>query len=96
MSFRWKPSTRTGVALALLLSVGLLLGLSAAAHSHDGDFSLSHCEACRLASSATPILVVLLILLSTLPESGPTLVPAPAFRAQTHRRRIRSRGPPLV
>ena len=96
MPFRWKPSTRIGVALALLVSVGVLLGLSAAAHSHDGNFSLSHCEACRLASGATPILVVLLILLSTLPETGPTHAPAPAFRTQTHRRRIRSRGPPLV
>jgi len=96
MSLGWRPSTRTGVTLALLLSVGVLLGLSVAAHSHDGDFSLSHCEACRLANSATPILVVLLVLLSTLPETGPTHAPAPAFRTQTHRRRIRSRGPPLV
>lgn len=96
MTFKRKRSTQVGLALALLVSVGLLLGLSAAAHSHDGDSSLSHCEACRWASQATPVLAVLLILLLTLPESGATLLPAPAFRAQTHRRRTRSRGPPLV
>jgi hypothetical protein len=96
MAFGRTQSGRTGLALALLVSVGVLLGLSAATHSHDGGFSTAHCEACRWAADATPALVVLLVLLLTLPESGPTLLAIPAFRAQTERRRPRSRGPPLV
>ena len=96
MAFRWTWSRRTGLALALLVSVGVLLGLSAATHFHDGGFSTAHCEACRWASDAIPILIVLLVLVLTLPESGPAQVPAPAFRAQTVRPRLRSRGPPLV
>jgi hypothetical protein len=95
MAFGWTRSRRTGLALALLVSVGVLLGLSAVAHSHDGGFSPSHCEACRWTSNATPILAVLLIFLLTLPESGPTHVAAEVLRPQASRRLRRPRGPPL-
>jgi hypothetical protein len=96
MAFGWTRSRRAGLALALLVSVGVLLALSAATHSHDGGFSTAHCEACRWAGDAAPLLVVLLVLLLTLPESGPAHVPTPAFRTLASRRRLRSRGPPLV
>ena len=96
MAFGQTRSVRIGLVLALLVSVGILLGLSPVLHSHDGDLSGSHCEACRWARSASPALVVLLVLLSTLPESGPAHALAPVFRAQATRRRARSRGPPLV
>jgi len=87
---------RLGIVLALLVSVGLLLGLSALAHSHDGGFTPSHCEACRWAADATPVLAVLLALLLTSPESGQARTALTPLRAQASRRRIRSRGPPLV
>ena len=86
---------RAGLVLALLVSVVFLLGLSAAAHSHDGRVSPSQCEVCRWASDATPLLAVLLVVLLTLPESGPTHIPARVFWTQTARRRHLSRGPPL-
>ena len=85
-----------GVVLALLLSVGVLLALSPVTHSHDGGFNPTHCEVCRWAGDATPTLAVLLILLLRLPESGWTHALAPVIPVQTSRRRIRSRGPPLV
>jgi hypothetical protein len=96
MTFGWTRSRRTGLALALLVSVGVLLGLSAATHSHDGGFSTAHCEACRWSIDTAPALVVLLIFLLTLPECGSAQVPVPAFRTQTSHRRLHSRGPPLV
>jgi len=96
MAFARTRSVRTGLVLALLLSVGILLGLSPVTHSHDGGFSLSHCEACRWASDATPILAMVLVLFLMLPESGPAHAPAPVLRAQQTRRRARTRGPPLV
>jgi len=87
---------RIGLALALLLSVGALLGLSALTHSHDSGFTPSHCEACRWGGDGTPALVILLAFLLTLPESGQTRTALTPLRAQASRRRIRSRGPPLV
>ena len=97
MSSRWTRSNRTSIALVLLVSVGALLGLATLSHSHDdGSYSASHCEACRWASDAIPLLAVLLVLLLTLPESGPAQRLVPAFWSQASRRRLRSRGPPLV
>jgi len=95
MTFWRKRSTRVSLALALLVSVGLLLGPASSIHSHDGGFS-GHCEVCRLANAAAPALVVLLVILLTLPETGRTVVPVAVFRSQTARRCRRARGPPLV
>ena len=96
MVLKQAQGMRLGIVLALLVSVGVLLGPSALTHSHDGGFTLSHCEACRWAGDATPALVVLLAFLLTLPESGQARAPLTPLRAQASRRRIRSRGPPLV
>ena len=95
MAFWRNRNTQAGVALALLLGLALLVGLSSAVHSHDTGTSAGHCEICRLAKTATPAPVILLVLLLTLPESGPTFLPAPVLRPQTPRRHRRSRGPPL-
>ncbi len=87
---------RIGLALALLLSVGCLLGASAVTHSHHGDAAQSQCTVCRWASEATPALVGALVLLLTLPESGRAVVLVHAYRPQPHARRGRARAPPFV
>ncbi len=87
---------RLGIVLALLVSVGVLLGLSALTHSHDSGLTPSHCEACRWAGDGSPALVVLLASLLTLPEAGQAGTLLTPFRAQASRRRVRSRGPPFV
>ena len=96
MAFWRKRSTRTSMALAVLVGLGILLGLGSALHHHDNGCALDHCDACRLASATVPALWVLLTLVLTLPDSGLTVQPAHAFHSQTARRHRFSRGPPLV
>lgn len=91
-----RANMRLGIVLTLVLGVGILLGLIPATHSHDSSVAPSHCEACRWASNAAPAVAVLLVLLLTLAESGTAHLKEPALRAQTSRRRVRSRGPPLA
>ena len=93
MTLNWLPGLRATLIVALLLSVGTLLGVSAV-HSHDGD--PAQCLVCRWAQETVTVLLVGFVLLSSLPDAGRALTPAPAYRPRPRPRRTRARAPPLV
>lgn len=93
VTLQWLRGLRMTLVIALLLSVGTLMGASAV-HSHDGD--PAQCLVCRWAQETVPVLVTAFVLLLSLPDAGRTATLAPACRPLLRARRSRSRAPPLV
>jgi hypothetical protein len=86
---------RVTLVLALLLSVGTLLGASAV-HVHEGDVAQGQCVVCRWSHEAVPLLVVAFVLLLSLPDSGDVTGQVLVPRSLARPRRTASRAPPLV
>ncbi len=95
MTFARNRGWRFAFVLALLLSVGSLLGASAV-HVHDDHAAQGQCAVCRWAQETAPVLAVAFVLLLSLPETGTIIAAARPAHSVARPRRAPARAPPLV